>query len=600
MASGPGAWPWPVEFKQAFVVLWIALCGILATWRAFKWMAGTSSELRSAKFLQLFREVCGIVTPGMGSVGPDTESCRALEASNREVERKRIARARFLLPFGMLGFMVGPGSILFGVNMPATFPQDCGIVVGICTATLLWVRPSMLTPTSLDLFYCLFMADLCFVVSPLAVDSDRAVFWFFATLIDAAALAAWNLRPWLNTLWLCILNTMACISLYSNERSACLSSVIGVWNEIALVTSLTILLSILIFVVNILWIEMVRSEHDALLSQTKLSAARSVLRCMCDVVVELDSSLQLKEDSQELRHFLFLNEQRSLHQKDMRTFLATDDDRSKFSERMLFGAGPGQPRAADDTTSAFHVCMLDSAGISLSVEMFVVPFVNRDWQQAFFLGIREFCDTQIPKLGAVSHGRHARSPAGVKVSSAEGTTKHESPPPSRTPSHVSEAELAVWVDVFSDAWTVKSVTDGLRFSIGGFDPSDCYFLEWIRPAQREQCIAVAQEFAVQEDTVATGKLAESVDLQNSYMKRCGLYCTARVDLDRSPDPGHLGNPDPDAVDGVLRFTLKNLCWRKARGAQRIMRHLGTPPTNALGLPQHGDPDRTGLPQHVSL
>merc|ERR1719424_843523 len=99
MASGPGAWPWPVEYKQAFVVLWMALCGTLATWRAFKWMAGLSSGLLSAKLLQLLREVCGIVTPGMGNVGPDTESCQALEAINREAETKRIARARFLLPF---------------------------------------------------------------------------------------------------------------------------------------------------------------------------------------------------------------------------------------------------------------------------------------------------------------------------------------------------------------------------------------------------------------------------------------------------------------------------------------------------------------------
>ena len=74
MASGPGAWPWPVEYKQAFVVLWMALCGTLATWRAFKWMAGLSYELQSAKLLQLLREVCGIVTPGMVTVGPDIGS----------------------------------------------------------------------------------------------------------------------------------------------------------------------------------------------------------------------------------------------------------------------------------------------------------------------------------------------------------------------------------------------------------------------------------------------------------------------------------------------------------------------------------------------
>merc|ERR1740121_584478 len=49
-------------------------------------------------------------------------------------------------------------------------------------------------------------------------------------------------------------------------------------------------------------------------------------------------------------------------------------------------------------SAAFHVSMKDSSSVPLVVEVFSVRFVNREGHAAYFVGIREFTDTN-PMVG---------------------------------------------------------------------------------------------------------------------------------------------------------------------------------------------------------
>merc|ERR1719382_618980 len=91
---------------------------------------------------------------------------------------------------------------------------------------------------------------------------------------------------------------------------------------------------LLLVAVDKLLQQMTRLELEAHSSRNELAAAQSVLRSVCDVVVEVDDALRLREDSPELRYMLFLNHRRSLRQEDVRSFLASAEDRAKFHEQL--------------------------------------------------------------------------------------------------------------------------------------------------------------------------------------------------------------------------------------------------------------------------
>merc|ERR1719424_1449290 len=137
----------------------------------------------------------------------------------------------------------------------------------------------------------------------------------------------------------------------------------------------------------------VQYEMEVHLSRNELKAARSVLRSVCDAVVELDSDFRLQDGSSQLVDMLLLNPQRLLLGEDLRLFLASDQDRQKFSEQMGRAWLLSEDSLATGLSAAFHVSMKDGSGIPLDVEVFCVRFVNREGRAAYFVGIREFTDT---------------------------------------------------------------------------------------------------------------------------------------------------------------------------------------------------------------
>ncbi|CAK0811394.1 unnamed protein product [Prorocentrum cordatum] len=88
---------------------------------------------------------------------------------------------------------------------------------------------------------------------------------------------------------------------------------------------------------------------------------------------------------------LLLNPQRSLQGEDLRSFLASKQDREKFAEQMGWAWLSGKDIVG--LSAAFHVSMKDGSSIPLDVEVFCVSFVNQDGHAVYFAGIREFTDS---------------------------------------------------------------------------------------------------------------------------------------------------------------------------------------------------------------
>eukprot|EP00929_Paragymnodinium_shiwhaense_P023021 TRINITY_DN14513_c0_g1_i2.p1 TRINITY_DN14513_c0_g1~~TRINITY_DN14513_c0_g1_i2.p1 ORF type:complete len:602 (-),score=109.46 TRINITY_DN14513_c0_g1_i2:187-1992(-) len=116
------------------------------------------------------------------------------------------------------------------------------------------------------------------------------------------------------------------------------------------------------------------------------SAACSLLNSVCDVVVEVDGDLNIAEPAQRLACTLLHGDNRSLQGTRLSEYLASDSDTQRVVEAL-------NPATCDrDVGKAFHVCLRDALGTTMSVEMFSIPFEGVDDLPRYLLGIREFSD----------------------------------------------------------------------------------------------------------------------------------------------------------------------------------------------------------------
>ncbi|CAK0796638.1 unnamed protein product [Prorocentrum cordatum] len=152
-----------------------------------------------------------------------------------------------------------------------------------------------------------------------------------------------------------------------------------------------------------------RWETEADIFRTELVAARSVLSCVCDVVVELDGDFLLQDDSPQLKDMLILNPQRSLMGTDLRSFLASQEDYHKFTSQLRRSLSGDLINREARLSSTFHVHMKDSSNAPIIVETYSVLLHIRDGQVRYLVGIREFTDTNPMSLMTESPSAARRS-----------------------------------------------------------------------------------------------------------------------------------------------------------------------------------------------
>jgi hypothetical protein len=248
--------------------------------------------------------------------------------------------------------------------------------------------------------------------------------------------------------------------------------------------------------------QIVRLEMDANVSRQELAAARSVLRGVCDVVVELDECFAIKGGGAALADMLLVGHQR-VDQQDIRTYMSTDQDREKFARHMKDLAVPDPD--GEGMCAAFHSNMKDSSGISMKVEIFSVRFEDRHRQQAFFVGIREFADGYDPVefTGIQKYGeRWSQRFCGVSASNASasllpgaGAAAWHAEHDQSTLSTLSSSEgidaaTAVWIDFLSEEYTVVSQSPGFRMTFGDAPGG---LLNWVGITEIEDFVCWAQQ-----------------------------------------------------------------------------------------------------------
>jgi len=562
-----------VLFGAGCAYLLLGVCAALGAVRRAALSSGPPQGLAV-----LLRRARGAPEPGNESGGSD--------AACQELEKKKLKLAKQILGHANFGGMVCIAAHWSG--LPTSFLQRGCSLANSALLLVLWVAPSVVTQKSIDWIYSAMMASLTFAVSPLAVYADTVLIYSNATWIAAVGFSLMNLKPWLNACWIFAMSAMACFSLAVGELH---SDECGSTNHFRLALQLltmSVVTVLCLVVVDTLLHQLTQLELDAASSRNELAAAQSVLRSVCDVVVEVDDMLRLRMDSPELRNMLFLNQNRSLQHEDVRNFLASAEDGAKFHEHTTSTGQPGgeQPRLS----VAFHVSMRDSAWITLEVEVFVVRFSNREGQDSYLVGIREQSDSELRGGSCQREPRRGLGPAALAPTITRGVPKREAAEQgaeARLARSVSSssvgsssyevlqgAELSAWVDLMSPEWQIVGVTDALKQCIG-LAEEEVDFLPLVSGGQREKLISFVQDLHFHNpggDAPTT--FEEPLHFRTLHMHRLNLRMRASLGLDWLPAPSQT----PEASH-VIRMSLGEVSWlsggrRSSRGRRAPRRSPG--------------------------
>lgn len=263
-------------------------------------------------------------------------------------------------------------------------------------------------------------------------------------------------------------------------------------------------------------------EIQASISQSENEAARNLLNIVCDSTVELDGKLQVMDETPRLASLLQHGSDRSLRGSSMLQYVIKEDQ-GLFADRIC--------SVSDECmANVFHVRMRDGINNVLTMEVFHVR-VNRFLRaSSHLIGLREYNDAaenvgqlrlpEAPEEGPKRSRRHgapkaseAAPPKGSpSPADAEGACPpgHElggppswessSPTPSPSTSSLcgGDGEVAAWIELCSDCWTICSSTAGFALFWGSgsrnsrISPGARELLQWIKPDQKEDLIGWAQ------------------------------------------------------------------------------------------------------------
>jgi len=136
--------------------------------------------------------------------------------------------------------------------------------------------------------------------------------------------------------------------------------------------------------------DVVRSQIRHQIQEAKLrgdsAATTRMLELVCDVVVELDSDLAIRDNAQRFAAMLSLNPAK-VKGTCMQDYMLNDDDKQRFEQRLL--------AAKDDPDGSLpgvaHVTLRDSCGSRISAEVFYLHF-RSSGDDRMLVGIQETPD----------------------------------------------------------------------------------------------------------------------------------------------------------------------------------------------------------------
>jgi len=129
-----------------------------------------------------------------------------------------------------------------------------------------------------------------------------------------------------------------------------------------------------------------RNEFEAKSLRDEQSACKGLLRMFCDVVIELNSELQLVGPAQDLCTFLLRGSTRLTEGTPFVDLMPRDEDKTKFDKLCTCQEGP----------RAIHVGVRDGNGTLMEVELFSLRFEGLDGLPRCLAGLREYSDAAPP------------------------------------------------------------------------------------------------------------------------------------------------------------------------------------------------------------
>ena len=241
-------------------------------------------------------------------------------------------------------------------------------------------------------------------------------------------------------------------------------------------------------------------------------------------------------------------------------------DYEKYLEQMRAGQAP-------NVSNAFHVCMRDSAGVPLHIEMFCVRFLDLDGKQAHFVGLREFSDsvspsslmrqrqlprqemnTEFPLLVHVEDRAPVSEVSDVYSDVSSDTGAGAMP------------EVEAQIDIFSDKYKVTNCS--ASFLVFCELPlKDVMFLTWISKGRHLGFInwveASYQKLCDTYEGVAYSQSNPSsftrvVYLHPPKLRPLCLYIRAVAEISLSPEPSVQGEESDESTTAQL--TLRHIDW----------------------------------------
>ncbi|CAK0828807.1 unnamed protein product [Prorocentrum cordatum] len=455
--------------------------------------------------------------------------------------------------------MICVSAMWCGGTLPTSFLQNCSALANATIWMVLWKFPFALTRVSANWIYSAMMAILSTTVWPIAVSADAVLVYTGATWVVALGLSIAFLKPWLNAVWIFVINAISCLTLVTGRRDSGQCANADPFRESLQLSTISVVTVVCMFAFDRLLYQVMRLEQEAQSSRNELAAAQSVLRSICDVVVVVDHALRLRDDSPGLRNMLLLNQRRSLRQEDVRSFLASAEDRAKFDEQVAAATAAEQPAGeAPRLSVAFHVSMKDSAGITLEVEVFVVGFL-KEKQQLHLVGIREQQSGERAAELLRSEG-NAGPLLTIGLPRDEGDERVRSssslPSASSSAGTLEDANVSACVDLLSPAWKIESVTGALQTCMRLSEEEDG-FLPLVKNSQRERLISFAQSAYFQlEERGAPATFGEPIWLRSAYMRRLNLCISASLQLDWCPSTCPLSQ----GKKMLVRMSLVEISW----------------------------------------
>jgi len=138
----------------------------------------------------------------------------------------------------------------------------------------------------------------------------------------------------------------------------------------------------------------------ALVLRGESSAMRRLLELVCDVVVGLNTELEITEPAPRLGAMISMDPRRSMQGARLQDYMAAEDDKARFEQLLV--------AAQSDTEGALpgvmHTTFRDSSGSKLSAEIFYVKFSTLDGRCRFLAGIQETESTKAAPISELKPG----------------------------------------------------------------------------------------------------------------------------------------------------------------------------------------------------